>query len=229
VKWAESRDGRVAGPHGRRLQISGAEATRLVHKLRASYISVIVGVNTILTDDPLLTARGVGEGRGPTRVVLDTNLRLPLDSRLARTAEAIETVVYFAGNVENTRVAEVAGTGLLPTAVERDVSGRVSLRAALADLGHWPMLETLVEAGPTAAKSFFASGEVDRVWVLRSATEIGDATAPRAAEIPHAFVATGKLRLGGDTLIEYLNPASPVFFAAEPSADFVLASGSANQ
>lgn len=225
LKWAESIDRRIAGAHGQRLQISGPEAASLVHNLRRAYISVLVGVNTVLQDDPLLTARGVGDVRGPTRVVLDTHLRLPLTSQLARTAEEFETVVYCASDVADARIAQYAEMGLLPTPVERDPSGRVSLGAALRDLGRWPMLETLVEAGPTTAKSFFASGEVDRVWVLRSPTEIGDDTAPRAAKIPDGFVATGQLRLGGDTLTEYLNPASPVFFALEPSADFILAGG----
>jgi hypothetical protein len=62
----------------------------------------------------------------------------------------------------------------------------------------------------------------DRLWVFRSPTVINDATAPAAAKIPASFIKTGEVNLDGDTLTEYLNPASDVFFKTQPSADFVL-------
>jgi riboflavin biosynthesis pyrimidine reductase len=80
----------------------------------------------------------------------------------------------------------------------------------------------LVEPGPTLATAFFESGLVDRVWVFRSPTRVGDDTAPTARDVPGDFVRTGEIDLAGDILTEYLNPRSPVFFAAEPSADLVL-------
>jgi riboflavin biosynthesis pyrimidine reductase len=84
--------------------------------------------------------------------------------------------------------------------------------------------DLLVEPGPTLAAGFFAEPErVDRLWVFRSSKVAGDPTAPAAAEIPAYFVESGRVELDGDTLTEYLNPRSPVYFANAPSADLVLA------
>jgi diaminohydroxyphosphoribosylaminopyrimidine deaminase/5-amino-6-(5-phosphoribosylamino)uracil reductase len=80
LKWAETADGKVAGPGGARLQISNERSTRLVHELRGRCDAVMVGVNTVLSDDPLLTARDVPSPRRLFRVVLDTRLRIPLSS-----------------------------------------------------------------------------------------------------------------------------------------------------
>ena len=83
----------------------------------------------------------------------------------------------------------------------------------------------LVEPGPTLARDFFDRQIlVDRVWLIRSPNRIDAADAPVGVGIPSNYKKTGEIDLEGDRLTEYLNPASPVFFAAEPSADFVLAS-----
>jgi riboflavin biosynthesis pyrimidine reductase len=81
----------------------------------------------------------------------------------------------------------------------------------------------LVEPGPTLARAFFEAGLVDRVWQIRSPKRVDDASAPAAAGIPGDFLRSGQLDLDGDVLSEFLNPASTVFFAAERSADLVLA------
>jgi riboflavin biosynthesis pyrimidine reductase len=78
----------------------------------------------------------------------------------------------------------------------------------------------MVEAGPALAAHFFAAGLVDRVWVFRSARRIDDLTAPRAVDVP--YPETARTMLGDDELVEYLNPASPVFFSNDRSSDFRL-------
>jgi diaminohydroxyphosphoribosylaminopyrimidine deaminase/5-amino-6-(5-phosphoribosylamino)uracil reductase len=222
LKWAETADRKVAGPGGRRVQISGPESQRLVHQLRARSDAVLVGINTVLADDPLLTARGVDSARPSPRVVLDRRLRVPLDSRLVRSLNDAALIV---------------GT---TTAAAASAPDKVAaLRAAGAVVHEWDRLETalfeladvvgithlLVEPGPTLARSFIEKNLADRVWLFRSTDVINDPTAPAAARVPYPPVA--QMPLGRDTLTEYLNPASPVFFAAEPSADFVLAAAAA--
>ena len=91
----------------------------------------------------------------------------------------------------------------------------------LSDLG--ALTHVLVEPGPTLARSFFESGLVDRVWVFRSPKPVGAQDAPSAVAVPSDYVKTGELEIDGDRLTEYLNPKSEVYFAPEPSADFVLA------
>jgi riboflavin biosynthesis pyrimidine reductase len=81
----------------------------------------------------------------------------------------------------------------------------------------------LVEPGPRLARSFIDAGLADRVWVFESPRPIDEPTAPAAVPLPEHYVVTGTLRVGDDTLTEYMNSRSELFFVAEPSADFVLA------
>lgn len=229
LKWAETADGKVAGPGGRRMQISGRAASKLVHRLRSRVDAVMVGINTALTDDPLLTPRDVEPLRRPTRIVLDNNLLLPLTSALVRTARDTPLVVLCSVATERTKREEVdalRGRGAtVAVAPGSDPDGRVSTFFATR---MWDATHTLVEPGPTLAGSFFADGTADRVWVFESPAAVGDDSAPSAPTVPAHYAKTGELDVDGDTIVEYLNPQSDAFFASVPSADFVLASDERN-
>jgi diaminohydroxyphosphoribosylaminopyrimidine deaminase/5-amino-6-(5-phosphoribosylamino)uracil reductase len=231
LKWAQTADGKIAGPGGARLQISSPASTRLVHQLRARSDAIMVGVNTVITDDPLLTAREVPASRDLLRVVLDSRLRIPLESRLIKSFfEGQPLFIYHGkGASQNRAWPYVFDAGVIE--MPDSESGGLSLSAILRDLNgrrtakHFgrPVTQILVEPGPTLAGSFFRENLVDRVWVFRSPNAFNDAGAPAAARVPEHYALTGESRVDGDTLTEYLNPRSPVFFAAEASADLVLA------
>ena len=233
LKWAESRDGRVAGANGLPARISNAAATRAVHALRGRCDAILVGVNTVITDDPLLTARGVESPRRLTRAVLDTRLRIPTWSRLVRTAREHPLIVFTSGRaLRRDRRATALELEALGVAVQ-DASPEfiddytypaegLSLETVVWHLSMNGATHLLVEPGPALAASFFGSGLVDRVWAIRSPTKIADPTAPAAATVPADYVVTGVLDLDGDQLTEYLNPNSSVFSGACESADMVL-------
>jgi diaminohydroxyphosphoribosylaminopyrimidine deaminase/5-amino-6-(5-phosphoribosylamino)uracil reductase len=214
LKWAQTADGKVGGPNGKSLQISNKKSRRIVHELRARCDAIVVGIGTVLADDPMLTSRGVRNARPSVRVVLDRHLRIPLESRLVQTAREFPVVVACSEQSMRTPKAaqlETLGVGLLQASELAQVSA--GLFAAGAS-------HVLVEPGPTLARSFLEGDFADRIWVIRSAKPIGDATAPAAATVPEYFVKTGERELDGDVLTEYLNPRSAVFFAARASADF---------
>jgi riboflavin biosynthesis protein RibD len=94
LKWAESSNGKVAGAGGRPIHITGPRSDRVVHELRSRSDAILVGINTVLADNPLLTARRVPIHRPLLRAVLDTHLRIPLSSRLVQTAGESPVVVY---------------------------------------------------------------------------------------------------------------------------------------
>lgn len=218
MKWAQSADCKVAGPGGRRLQISNDRSMRVVHELRGRCDGIMVGSNTVLRDDPMLTARGVKEPRPPVRYVLDRKLKIPPESRLVKSAAQIPVVVACEEEMLHSPQAEelrTQGVQLL----QAD-----SINQVLADAYDRRITHLLVEAGPGLAKVFFTGGWADRLWVFRSPESVGDPAAPAAAEIPGNFKATGTLDLDGDRLTEYLNPDSTVFFEAAASADLKLAS-----
>ncbi len=220
LKWAQTADGKVAGPGGRRMKISNERSHRLIHELRAKSDGVMVGIGTVLKDDPLLTARRVAQARPLARIVLDSDLRLPVDSRLAQTTDLGQIIAYCskeAAKYSGTRVP-LAAMGIEIHPVPSDAPGQLNLRAILLHLGKLGMTHLLVEPGPTLARSLLASRLVDRVWVIESPMRLKDATAPAAADVTYPKVASTEI--GEDRLSEYLNPQSEVFFHPLPSADF---------
>ena len=234
LKWAETADGKVAGPGGVRTQISGPAASMLVHQLRARSDAIVVGIGTVLRDDPLLTPRDVPLRRKPLRVVLDRALRLPVQSQLVTTAREWPTAVLFDSSRAGTPPTQLAAHGV--TLQGHDVTGTTDaegLSAALDgvmrdDLG---LREVLVEPGPTLAGVFFAARRVDRLWVIRSKRSINDDTAPRAAAVPDWLVPTGTISVGEDAVTEYRRPLyvydADATYPPVPSADFVLAAATA--
>ena len=229
LKWAETSDGKVAGPRGERLQISNERSMRAVHALRAASDAVLVGINTVLNDDPMLTARDAAgaklpEARRLIRAVLDARLRIPMSSRLVRTARQSRVFVHFDRflvDAEREKVKALRDAG-----VESFIAGSthagLRLDEVLNNLAGFDVTHVLVEPGPTLARSFFDSGNLaDRVWLIVSPTRAADVASIAGVGVPAHYVKTGEFDLDGDRLIEFLNPASPLFFNAELSADFV--------
>jgi diaminohydroxyphosphoribosylaminopyrimidine deaminase/5-amino-6-(5-phosphoribosylamino)uracil reductase len=226
LKWAQSADGMVAGSMGRRVKITGDASDRLVHALRARCDAIAVGTNTVLNDDPLLTARpDEGEARPLLRVVLSNTLKLPLESRLVRSAREHPVVVYCstsatAAQSEVIEPLQSRGVEVVPLP-EHD--GHFSFGDVLRHLHARGVTHLLVEPGPTLTRYFLSRGQADRVWVFRSLKRLDEVGALSISSAPTVeYPVTGEAAVDDvDTLTEYLNPASDVFFAAEPSADFV--------
>jgi len=214
LKWAQTADGKIAGPLGQRLQISGPAVTRAIHQIRAYSDAILVGINTVLADDPLLTVRDIPPCRLLLRVVLDRHLRLPLDSRLVRTAAAHRLLVYCDANAKPAAIESLhqRGVEVMPIGTH--------LPDVLADLHTRAVTHLLVEPGPTLAASFLAVNLTDRVWIVRAPKMLNDVSAPSAAKID--FPATGKAALGDDVLTEYLNPSSVAYFGQFTSVDLRL-------
>lgn len=226
LKWAQTADRKVAGPEGRRIQISSRESSQRVHELRARSDGILVGIRTVLNDDPLLTARGVADPRPLTRIVLDSQLRFETTSSMVPRPDTGQVILCCAEDAyaqRGTSFLELfSGRGVRLLPLPRDPHGGLSLSHLLTALGRTTMTHLLVEPGPLTASSFIRDNLADRVWVFRSPDCLREASAPSAVTV--SFPPVGQTPSGRDTLIEYLNPASPVFFAPEPSADFVLAS-----
>ncbi|CAN5375182.1 bifunctional diaminohydroxyphosphoribosylaminopyrimidine deaminase/5-amino-6-(5-phosphoribosylamino)uracil reductase RibD [soil metagenome] len=224
MKWAESSNGKVAGAMGKRVKITTEASDRVVHGLRARADAIAVGTNTVLADDPLLTALGVCReiDRPLLRIVLSNTLKIPLDSKLVRSAREHPLLIYcsqLAAAAHRGLADELRSRGVEIVALP-DHESHFSFADVLSDVHDRNVTHLLVEPGPTLARYMFARSQADRVWVFRSPGSIDDATAPAAPNVQ--FPATADLAIGGDVLSEYLNPASPVFFAPVPSADFVL-------
>jgi diaminohydroxyphosphoribosylaminopyrimidine deaminase/5-amino-6-(5-phosphoribosylamino)uracil reductase len=167
AKWAMTLDGKIATRTGDSRWISGEASRRRVHDLRGRMDAVLVGLGTVLSDDPLLTARPPGP-RIAVRIVLDSQGRLPRASQLVRTAREFPTLVVTAG-----RTAEdlrALGVDVLPLPGE---GGRPSIGRLLDELGRRRMTNVLVEGGSRVLGSFHDAGEIDEIHAYVAPRMIG--------------------------------------------------------
>jgi diaminohydroxyphosphoribosylaminopyrimidine deaminase/5-amino-6-(5-phosphoribosylamino)uracil reductase len=173
LKLAVSADGK-AGLAGRRpAAITGELARDRVHRLRATHDAILIGIGTALADDPELTCRLPGMiGRSPVRVVLDSELKLPLDSRLARGAREIPLWVVTAPSAAVAREDALRERGVEVLRVA-GVHDRRHLAATLKLLAARGITRLMVEGGPTVAAAFLATDLVDEASLLRAPVTIG--------------------------------------------------------
>ncbi len=224
LKWAQTADGKIAAAGGRMLKISNAASFKMIHELRGRCDAILVGLATVLADDPMLMARGANPPRTPLRVVLDSNLEIPLGRQLVRTAGQSPVLVCcgeFAFREKAGAVSRLRGRGVEVIALWGD--GHVSLEHLLDELGGRAVTHLLVEPGAKLARSFLGQNLADRVWIFHSPMRVNAADAPAAMRV--LYPTTGIVRLDGDELHEHLNPGSAAFYSPQPSADLVLAGG----
>ncbi len=161
-KSAMTLDGRVATHTGDSQWISGEYSRARSHRWRAHADAVAVGIGTALVDDPQLTSRVEGVGRQPRRVVFDSEARLPVASRLVRSAAEIPVTIVCS------RAASRAATGALESAgveVIRATGGTEAdrVRSGLDELGAREIQSVLLEGGPHLAGAFLDAGEIDEI------------------------------------------------------------------
>jgi diaminohydroxyphosphoribosylaminopyrimidine deaminase/5-amino-6-(5-phosphoribosylamino)uracil reductase len=175
AKWAMTLDGRIATRTGDSKWISGEASRRVAHEIRGRVDAVVVGIGTALADDPLLTARPPGP-RTATRVVLDSQARLPLESRLVRTARQVPTLVATTALAPAEQRETLLGQGCEVLTLP-DAQGRVSLPALLDELGRRRFTNVVVEGGGEVLGGFLDAGEIDEVHVFVASALMGGASA----------------------------------------------------
>jgi diaminohydroxyphosphoribosylaminopyrimidine deaminase/5-amino-6-(5-phosphoribosylamino)uracil reductase len=175
LKLAVSADDKIGSVGRKPIAISGEAAKARTHLLRAQSDAILVGIGTVLADDPVLTCRLPGmEARSPVRVVLDRNLRLPATSRLVHSAR--ETPLWvMSSNVSEAATAAKLGASaaqVIRVATAATTPG-LDLAAVLHALSDKGITRLLVEGGARVASSFVSAGLVDEVWLLRGPDPIG--------------------------------------------------------
>lgn len=201
VKLAVTVDGRVAVP-GRRYLV-GKQALREVHKLRDRYDAVLVGIGTVLADDPELTVREV-RGRDPLRVVLDADARTPPTAKVVRAKDPQRTIVFVARDAEQRRVKRLRDAGVLVATLPRAADGDgLDVAAALRWLGERGVNTVLSEAGPRVAGSLLRAGLAGRLLLIVAPLAGGDGPLAIAGlSTPIELARLRARRLGSDVLLE---------------------------
>ena len=175
LKLAVSSDDKIGAAGRKPVAITGEAARARVHLLRAQCDAILVGIGTVLADDPLLTCRLPGmEARSPVRVVLDRALRIPGASRLVHSARETPLWVMTSELSEAAAAMKLgaAGAQVIRLATPSAPPG-LDLAAVLQALAEKGITRLLVEGGARVASSFVAAGLVDEVWLLRGPEPIG--------------------------------------------------------
>ncbi len=184
LKLAASLDGRIATATGESRWITGPQARRMVHALRATHDAVLVGAGTARADDPMLTVRDLGAAHQPLRVVCDSRLSLPVDSALGRSAR--EVPVWLCHGPEAPQAAraawETAGARLVPCVL--DAAGRVDAADMLARLGAAGLTRVFCEGGGQLAASLLSAGLVDGLHLFSAGLALGAGGQPALGDLP---------------------------------------------
>ncbi len=182
LKMATSLDGRIATRGGDSRWITAEAARAWGHLLRARHDAILTGIGTVLADDPDLTCRLPGlDGTSPLRLVLDSRLRLPTDSRLVRTARRVPTWVLARDDAPADRRAALVGCGVEVIGLPADKTGRVDVEAAFRALADRGLTRILVEAGGALAATILGGGLADRLAWFRAPRLIGGDGTPAVA------------------------------------------------
>ena len=193
LKWAQSIDGKLSYPEGNEERwISGERSRKDVHKLRRRVQGILVGINTVIADDPLLTTRPSRDKKA-TRVILDSHLRIPLNCRLLATAKKVPVLIVTSQEAVQTNpdkqekiVQKGAELLTAPT-----TQGRADLCFLLDELSRRGIAQLLVEGGPTVISEFLRQRLVDEICVYIAPKILGgsgsvDIAGPMA-ELAEAF------------------------------------------
>jgi diaminohydroxyphosphoribosylaminopyrimidine deaminase/5-amino-6-(5-phosphoribosylamino)uracil reductase len=214
VKLASSLDGRTAMASGESQWITGPQARYQVQKLRAASCAIITGIDSILQDDSSLTVRvddwlgpyGSDVVRQPLRVVLDSNLKIPLDAKILQ-QDGDTLIVCASGNAEKQQQLKAAGISVLKLA---DHNGRPDLTALLQWLAKEKGCnQVMVEAGATLSGAFVEQGLADELHIFQAPVLLGSSAKPLLNLALTAMVDKVSLELiesrkvGNDTWLRY--------------------------
>ena len=208
MKYAMSMDGKIAAYTGKSQWITGEAARHHVQETRNWLKGIMVGIHTVLQDDPALTCRIEG-GRNPVRIVCDSHLRIPLDCRIVRTAVDVPTIVAtLDGASDKAKELEQANVQILQC---KEKDGRIDLYDLMVQLGAQDIDGILLEGGGTLNEQALAQDIVQEVQVYIAPKILGGADAKTPVEgkgVPdpngaYRFAFDGMEQVGDDILLRY--------------------------
>ncbi len=206
VKMALSSNEKIASRGNQPVRITGEEASRHVHLMRAEYDAIAIGIGTALSDDPLLTCRLQGmESRSPMRIIFDTHARLPLTSRLVQTAKDVPVWVVCRKDADAHRQHALRDAGVDIIAI----SSNYFLKNVLQAIAQKGITRLMVEGGAALVQSLAQENRIDRLTLFQSQHALGSDAVPAFSTDRESFLnACGLHKIhaqnyGNDTAIEY--------------------------
>lgn len=231
LKYAMTADGKIASATGKSQWITGEEARAHVHMLRHKYAGIMVGIGTVLADDPMLNCR-MDKGSDPVRIIMDSRLRIPADSKIVKTAADIRTIIVTSGGrptashiaggddgsessktVLKDEILKEAGCEIIRvgTIMNADGTEVLDITQTMQKLADLKISSILVEGGGTLAYSILRAGMVSRIAAYVAPKILGGVSAKSPVggagfDDPNycpAMHLAGILQFGEDILLEY--------------------------
>lgn len=184
LKIAQSLDGKIATSSGESRWITGERARRFVHRMRDEVDAVLVGIGTIKKDNPSLDCRIKG-GRNPYRIIVDSRLNIPLNSKVLRHKDQRTIIATTAkASREKIRVIEDSGNRVL---IIKEKDGRVDIANLIKELGRFEIISLMIEGGSSISASAISEGIVDKILFFIAPMIIGgvDAVPSVGGKSPH--------------------------------------------
>jgi len=207
VKVASSLDGKIATSKGESKWITGQKAREFAHRLRDKMDAILVGINTVISDDPSLLAPSKDS---LARVILDSKLRIPLNSKILKDQDKADTFIFTTSKADRQKLCELKSRGIKVAIVKEDQDGRVDLEEVLKKLASLEIMILLVEGGGKVIGSFFDKGLVDKLFLFLAPRIIGGRNSltwvegrgvDLLSQTPHIEVSSLR-KIGQDLLLE---------------------------
>jgi diaminohydroxyphosphoribosylaminopyrimidine deaminase/5-amino-6-(5-phosphoribosylamino)uracil reductase len=172
LKFAQSLDGRIATKTGNSQWISSPETLRLAHKLRSTHDGVLVGIGTVLADDPSLTVRLL-KGRNPQRIILDGRLRIPLTAKVLNDEGVGKTSIVTTEGANRKKAQSLKNLGAKILWVAKNRRGEIDMEDLLGKLGRMGITSVLVEGGAKIITSMLRERLADKIVIVMAPKLIG--------------------------------------------------------
>lgn len=211
MKYAMTLDGKIATYTGESKWITGEKAREHVHQTRTLYSAIMAGIGTVLADDPMLNVRLEGvDAYQPVRIIIDSKLRIPMESNIVKTADAYKTVIAYGTEAPADKKEELKAAGIQLIECPDD-AGRVDLVKVIDWMAEQRMDSVLIEGGGQIHEAALKAGIVNHVMAYIAPKMFGgkDAKTPvegQGVELPsqgEKFSFTKMTRLGDDILLEF--------------------------
>ena len=201
LKWAQTLDGKLATLTGNSKWISSYESRKLAHILRREATAVLVGINTIIKDDPQLTVRYVPAEKQPLRIIIDPKLKIPLNSKVLDVSEARTMIVTSECDSKKVKLLESRGVEIIKLE-------NLSVSTILKELYRREIMHILVEGGPKTLSRFLEKKLFDRVAVFIAPKVMGEGLTIEGLGIKKVEQAlklkkSKSLNLGEDIYVEW--------------------------
>jgi diaminohydroxyphosphoribosylaminopyrimidine deaminase/5-amino-6-(5-phosphoribosylamino)uracil reductase len=172
LKFAQSIDGRIATAMGQSRWISSEFSLRFAHRLRSAHDAVLIGVNTLIQDDPELTVR-LMRGRNPVRVIVDSSLRVPVEAKALKNQTGAKTIIATTAKAHPEKIALLKNMGVETIVIGNDADHRVDLKMLFAELGKRSISSVLVEGGADIITSMLKESLTHRIVIVIAPKIVG--------------------------------------------------------